>query len=193
MTRLFVAIDLPDAVKERLDTVAVGLPGARWVRDRQYHLTLRFLDEVEGPQEDSVAEALRQVRCAPFSLRLRSTGHFPPRGMPRVLWAGVERTPALDELHRQVEKLVRRAGLPPEDRKFAPHVTLARLSGTPLPRVLAWLSEHAGLRTEAFPVERFDLFSSVLSGEGALHTVEESYPLSALRTGPDLPAPGPLS
>lgn len=194
MTRLFVAIDLPDDVKEQLDTLSHGLPGARWVRDRQFHLTLRFLGAVEGPAERTVAEALRSVRCEPFTLQLRGVGHFPPRGNPRVLWAGVERCASLLELHRQVEKYVRRAGLGPEDRKFAAHVTLARLNGTPLPRVLAFLAAHAGLQSPPIQVERFDLFSSVLAGEGSLHTVEESYPLCAAYPGqgPDLPLAGPL-
>jgi 2'-5' RNA ligase len=198
VTRLFVAIDLPEEAKERLATVCHGVPGARWVRDRQFHLTLRFLGGVDGPTERAVSDSLRAVRCEPFTLRIVGVGHFPPRGTPRVLWAGVERSAALLELHRQVEKYVRRAGLPPEDRKFAAHVTLARLTGTPLPRALSFLAEHAGLRSEPFRVERFDLFSSVLAGEGSLHTVEESYPLSGARPGPeagrsDLPAPGPLS
>ncbi len=183
MTRLFVAIDLPDGAKDQLAALCHGVPGARWVRDRQFHLTLRFLGAVEGPAERAVADALRVVRCEPFELRLRGVGHFPPRGAPRVLWAGVEAAGGLEELHRQVEKYVRRAGLGPEDRKFAAHVTLARLNGTPLPRVLAFLREHAGLASPPFLVERFDLFSSVLASEGSLHTVEESYPLCALRPG----------
>jgi 2'-5' RNA ligase len=192
VTRLFVAIDLPDEAKDLLDALCHGVPGARWVRDRQFHLTLRFLGAVEGPAERAVAEALRSVRCEPFPLRLQDVGHFPPRGNPRVLWAGVERSAGLVELHRQVEKYVRRAGLGPEERKFSAHVTLARLNGTPLPRVLAFLAAHAGLQSEPFLVERFDLFSSVLASEGSLHTVEASYPLCAVQ-GPDLPLAGPLS
>ena len=198
MTRLFVAIDLPAPAKDQLDALCHGIPGARWVRDRQFHLTLRFLGEVEGPVFRSVSEALRSVHLPPFELALKGTGHFPPRGKPRVLWAGVAHGPGLLEAHRQVERVLRRAGLPPEDRKFAPHVTLARLNGTPLPRILEWLRGSAGLRSEPFRVERFELFSSVLGREGSQHVVEESYPLFAPGGGdtiglPVLPPPPRLS
>jgi len=188
--RLFVAIDLPEAIKDRLEPLCRGLPGARWVRDRQFHLTLRFLGEVEGPAFATVAEALRLVRLPPFELGLQGVGHFPPRGRPRVLWAGLAHGPGLLEAHRQVERVLRRAGQPPEERNFAPHVTLARLNGAPLPRVVGWLQDHAYLHGEPFRVERFELFSSVLGREGSQHVVEESYPLFANGRGDAQPPPG---
>ena len=198
MPRLFVAIDLPEPVKDRLDPLCRGVPGARWVRDRQFHLTLRFLGEVEGPVFASVSEALRLVHLPPFELGVHGVGHFPPRGRPRVLWAGVAHGPGLLEAQRQVERVLRRAGLPPAERNFAPHVTLARLNGAPLPRVVGWLEDHAALATEAFRVERFELFSSVPGREGSQHVVEETYPLFASGRGEtatpaDLPPPPRLS
>ena len=199
MTRLFVAIDLPDEAKDLLEPLCHGVPGARWMRDRQFHLTLRFLGEVEGPVARAVAEALHAVRSAPFELQLQGVGHFPPRGMPRVLWAGVGRSPELLEVHRQVEKVVRRAGLPPEERKFAPHVSLARLHATPLPRVLQFLRDNAALRSAPFLVDGLQLFRSVLGHDGAQHVLQASYPLFSGRPGPapcpgaDLPPAGPLS
>ena len=192
MTRLFVAIDLPEEVKDRLVPLCNGLPGARWVHDRQFHLTLRFLGEVEGPAVASVAESLRSVHAPGFELSLRGVGHFPPRGPPRVLWAGVDAGPGLFELQRQVEKLVRRAGQPPDPRKFSAHVTLARLVDPPLPRVVAFLRELAGLLAGPIRVERFQLWRSVLGREGARHAIEEAYPLETAVSG-DLPGPGRLS
>jgi len=177
VTRLFVAIDLPEPVKDLLELLRRGIPRARWTKDRQYHLTLRFLGEVEGPAVQLVHEVLRGVRCAPFELRLAGTGHFPPRGSPRVLWAGVRPEPRLDELQRRVEKAVRRAGQAGEERRFAAHVSLARLDDAPLPRVVDFLRDHAGFSAEPFAVERFHLYSSVLGREGSLHTVLESFPL----------------
>jgi RNA 2',3'-cyclic 3'-phosphodiesterase len=195
---MFVAIDLPDEVKDLLEPLCHGVPGARWMRDRQFHLTLRFLGEVEGPVARAITESLHAVRSDPFELALAGTGHFPPRGDPRVLWAGVSRSPELLELHRQVEKVMRRAGLPPEARKFAAHVTLARLHAAPLPRVLEWLREHATLRSEPFLVDGLQLFRSVLGHDGAQHVLEASYPLFPGRPGPapcpeaDLPPGRPL-
>ena len=198
VTRLFVAIDLPDEVKDQLEPICRGVPGARWTRDRQYHLTLRFLGELEGPVARAVSEALHAVRSEPFELEIQGTGHFPPRGEPRVLWAGVGRSPELLELHRQVEKVLRRQGLPPEERKFAAHVTLARLHAAPLPRVLEWLREHATLRSAPFLVDGLQLFRSVLGHDGAQHVLEASYPLFSGRPGAapcpeaDLPPGRPL-
>ena len=188
MTRLFVAIALPEDVKALLDPLCRGVPGARWMRDRQFHLTLRFLGEVEGPVARRVEEALQAVRVAPFELQVVGVGHFPPRGDPRVLWAGVSKSAELLELHRQVEKVLRRAGLPPEERKFAAHVSLARLHASPLPRVLEFLREHASLRSEPFLVDVLQLFRSVLGHDGAQHVLEASYPLFP---GRPLPAPSP--
>ena len=199
VTRLFVAIELPDEVKDQLEPLCHGVPGARWTRDRQFHLTLRFLGEVEGPVARAVEEALHGVRSDPFELQLAGVGHFPPRGEPRVLWAGVDRSAELLEVHRQVERVVRRAGLPPEERKFAPHVSLARLHAAPLPRVLGFLREHAALRSEPFVVDGLQLFRSVLGHDGAQHVLEASYPLFPGRPGPapcpetDLPPGRPLS
>jgi 2'-5' RNA ligase len=181
MPRLFVALDLPGEQKDRLLALCNSLPGARWVRDRQFHLSLRFLGEVEGPTLESVQHALNGVRSDPFSLELSGVGHFPPRGTPRVLWAGLAPSAELLALHRQVDKVLRRVGIPPEERKYAPHVTLARLRETPLPRLLQFVREHAELRSEPFPVTDFQLFRSTLGSEGALHQVEASYPLFAAR------------
>lgn len=178
MPRLFVAIDLPGPVKDQLERLCHGVPHARWTRDRQFHLTLRFLGEVEGPVAASVREALRGVRLERFELAVQGVGHFPPRGAPRVLWAGVAHGPGLLEAHRQVERLVRRSGLPPEERKFAPHVTLARLDRAPLARVLEWLRGHALLRSDPFTVDSLRLYRSVPGREGSQHVVEESYPLN---------------
>jgi 2'-5' RNA ligase len=149
MPRLFVAVDVPEAHKLALESLCNGLPGARWVRDRQFHLA--------------------------------GLGHFPPRGEPRVLWVGVDGGDELLELHRQVERVLKRAGIPPEDRKYSPHLTLARLNGTPLPRLLEFLRRHLEWSLEPFPVTDFQLFSSTLATDGAQHRIEASYPLFAAR------------
>jgi 2'-5' RNA ligase len=188
MPRLFVAIDFPDPVREHLALVCFGLPDARWVPREQLHLTLRFIGDVEGSRFLDVRDELLNVRSAPFDLRLRGLGHFPPRGRPHVLWAGIEKSPALEALHGRVESVLVRAGLPPEARNFAPHVTLARLKGTPARRVADYLTEHALFAAGPFPVTEFRLYSSLLSPKGAAHTLEASYPLRADRAPEEEPA-----
>ena len=162
MIRLFVALALPPAIIDALGGLAEGVPGARWLRDDQMHLTLRFIGEVE-------ADA--------FEMAVAGVGHFPPRGPPKLLWAGVRPNPALNLLQSRIESALGRAGLKPEGRNFSAHVTLARLNGAPVERVQAYLARHALFAAPPFMVEAFHLYSSRLSRDGSLYTIEASYPL----------------
>jgi 2'-5' RNA ligase len=177
MPRLFVAIDLPLQVKERLSLLCCGLPGARWVRPEHLHLTLRFIGEVDAMVFQAVRETLVEVQGEPFSLRLGGTGFFPPRGRPRVVWVGIGKNERLRQLRNRIESVLVRAGLEPDGRKFAPHITLARLKNTPSAKVGDFLSRHGFFVTEDFFINEFLLYSSVLSSKGAKHYIEEAYPL----------------
>lgn len=177
MPRLFVAIDLPVMVREQLSTLCCGLPGARWVKAEQLHLTLRFIGDVDGSVFKQIREALSEVNCEPFSLQLKDIGFFPPRGKPRVLWVGIGKNEQLVRLRNRIESTLVRMGLPPEGRKFSPHITLARLKDTPGSRIGAYLAHNSLFATESFPVHEFYLYSSVLNAKGAKHYIEEAYPL----------------
>ena len=174
--RLFVAIDLPEEVTESLEQICVGLPGARWTDPEQYHLTLRFIGEVDGLVYRDIEAGLAEVEFEPFTLTLQSFGHFPPRGEPKVLWAGVTPTDPIEPLRRAVDRVVNGAGVKPERRKFSPHVTVARFPyGAPIQRLQRFLAGHALYRSEPFVVESFHLYSSQLHQDGALHSLEASY------------------
>jgi 2'-5' RNA ligase len=92
-------------------------------------LTLRFIGDPSPLSIHDVARALRDVRASSFALDLRGTGHFPLRGVPETLWVGATENPGLESQQRRVEAALRRAGIPPETRKFHPHVTLANVKG----------------------------------------------------------------
>ena len=174
--RLFVAIDLPDALIADLERICVGLPGARWTDPEQYHLTLRFIGEVDGLVTDDVVAGLAEIDFEPFELSLKGFGHFPPRGEPKVLWAGVTPHEPIEPLRRAVDRVVSNAGVEPERRKFSPHVTVARFPyGAPIQRLQRFLAGHALYRSEPFRVESFHLYSSQLHHDGAIHTLEASY------------------
>ena len=177
MHRLFVAIDLPQEVKESLVALQGGLPGARWVGTEGLHLTLRFIGEVNSAEADDIHAALATVAGAPFMARLEGAGTFSGRGGPRVVWAGAVRDTALERLKRRVDAALRRAGCAPEGRKFAPHVTLARLRGASAERTDAFVAHIAPRIAAEFEVTEFVLFSSRLAPEGAVHTAEAVYPL----------------
>ncbi len=180
MIRLFVALELPDEVKERLSHLKGGVPGARWLPPEQLHLTLRFIGDVAEDVATDVQTELAHVKAEPFDFYLDGTGCFGEGRKARVLWAGLEASDELVHLRKKVEMAVEHAGLEPETRKFTPHVTLARLRH-PKPAAMGdWLASNATFRAGPIRADRFTLFSSYLSSEGALHTPEESYPLASL-------------
>jgi len=178
MPRLFVAIDFPEAVRARLATLAGGVPGARWVPAEQLHLTLRFIGEVDRGRLDDIAEALAAIDARGFAVRVKGVGHFPPRGAPRVLWAGIEDGAGPARLHGKIEAALARLGVARDRRKFFPHVTLARLRGAPLGRVRDFLALHAGFASEPVAISAFHLYSSLLGTGGAVHRIEASYALA---------------
>lgn len=179
MYRLFVAIDLPEHVKEAVAGISGGLPGARWVPAEQLHLTLRFIGETEEGTFRQVKEALAAIAGAPFTLALQGVGYFPPGKHPRVLWVGMEAGAPLLELQQGVELAVTSTGIAPETRRFSPHITIARLKDTPAAKVDTYRAIHGGFQTEPFTVEVFHLYSSTLSSQGAVHRREAAYPLQA--------------
>ena len=179
MPRLFVAIDPAAPVRDALARLCHGVPGAKWVAPEQFHLTLRFIGEVEGALYDEIADALGDVEAPAFRLAFDGVGHFPPRGAPRVLWAGVNDGAAPGRLRERIEARLRRLGVAPDRRGFAPHVTLARLKQAPLVKVRDYLALHGAFASDDFPVTAFHLYSSRLGAAGAVHRVEASYPLAS--------------
>ena len=178
MPRLFIAVDLPEVILKQLEPLCCGVPGARWSRAEQLHLTVRFIGEVDGTTADEIADTLAALDGDPFSMRLTGVGHFPPRGAPKILWVGVDKNPALEKLHRQIAAALAPFRLPPERRKFRPHITLARLHNTPPDRVGRYIAENNLFKTDEFPIEEFHLYSSQLNPKGAIYTCEYSYPLA---------------
>jgi 2'-5' RNA ligase len=175
--RLFVALSLPDPLRSRLCGLSSGLPGARWVAPENLHLTLRFIGEVDGREAEDIDAALSGVRCPRFPLALAGVGEFGDERRLRSVWVGVDASETLERLQSKVEQAVRRAGQPPEKRKFKPHVTLARFKSHPGGRLEHYFAERSLFRCEPFQVTDFTLYSSYLSHEGAIYSPEAVYPL----------------
>ncbi|MBW8887503.1 MAG: RNA 2',3'-cyclic phosphodiesterase [Fibrobacteres bacterium] len=180
MPRLFIALAFPEAVKEKLSGISAGIPGADWVEPQQYHLTLRFLGEVDGPVFLDLREGLMSLSARSFYLGLRGLGVFPPRGAPETLWVGVERNEELKSLRNKIESLLVRRGQPPETRKFHPHVSLARVRASRPEWVGAFVAGHSLFSVPEIAVQSFALFSSKLTPDGAVHTLEREYPLEGI-------------
>ncbi len=177
MHRLFVAVDIPESAKDQLSRMSFGLPGARWIDKEQLHLTLRFIGEVDGGTFLDIRESLESVRLEPFDIQLKGIGYFPPRKSPRVLWVGVEKSDSLLMLRNRVESVLVKTGLPPEGRKYSPHITIARLKNTHSSKVGNFISINSLYESEQFQVNEFYLYSSTLTSKGAIHTIEAAYPL----------------
>jgi 2'-5' RNA ligase len=178
MLRLFVGIGFPPELKLRLSLLCSGLPGAKWVDPGNFHLTLRFIGEIGEDVAADIDDALSRVRGRRFTLQIAGTGVFGGGGdKPRNLWAGVERTPELTGLRDKVEQAMIRTGLPPEPRKFAPHVTLARLRDPPLDQLRAFLVTHAQFRADPLQVENFSLIASFQTKAGSVYEDQAEYPL----------------
>ena len=175
MHRLFVAIELPTAVRDRLLAAMGGVSGARWQRVDQLHLTLRFIGEVDRHAAQDIAAALGGVYAAPFELALRGTETFGRRGVPETLWAAVTPHDAVTTLHAKVDQALRRAGMALEARAYAPHITLARLGRHSGP--VAEFVTATALGGPAFTVSGFALYESTLTRDGADYRTVERYSL----------------
>lgn len=177
MIRLFVALTLPENVRQGLSFLCGGVPGARWQRPDQMHLTLRFIGEIDEGTAGDVVEALESVAMDPFPLAVQGVGAFGEKRRSHVLWAGLKPEPELLRLQAKIETALIRVGLEPERRKYQPHVTLARLNQTSEAKVVEFLSAHGGFSLPPFMVEGFTLYSSFRSHGGAIYRPEESFAL----------------
>ena len=176
--RLFVGIPLPEDIRDALSRLAAGVPGARWIRPENYHLTLRFIGEVDGPEIDDMAEALGTISAPPLALQLAGVGYFGDRRRPRVLWAGVAANRDLELLQSRIEHRIRALDLPPEPRKYHAHVTLARRRDARFERVGLFLEMNGAFQTRSFEATNFVLFESRLGNQGSLYVPQIDYPLA---------------
>ena len=178
MIRLFVGIELPNELRQRMALIQTGVERAQWVPTENIHLTLRFIGNILGDGEDDALDALETIHAPPFSLTLNGAGHFESRKRLRALWLSVERSDALIDLRNRIESALVRAGLEPERRKYKPHITIARINNGSPGIARSWLSANTMFRSVPFTVESFVLFSSHLSRDKAIYTPEMEFPLT---------------
>lgn len=177
MIRLFTAIAIPRDLGEDLVPRQYGVDGARWRPVEAFHITLKFIGDVQETQAADLDEELATIAAPAFDLALEGVGHFGEGVEIHAVWAGVAESPDLRRLAKANEAAARRAGLKPETRAYAPHVTLAYLKRPPVPEVAAWIQGHNLLRSPPFRVDRFGLYSSWRTGEGSAYRLEAEYPL----------------
>jgi 2'-5' RNA ligase len=178
MPRLFTGLEIPDDVAFDLDLMRGGISGARWIDRESYHLTLRFIGDIADGLAREISYELEGVEAKPFKLRLAGCGVF-GGNKPHTLYAAVEESAELRRLQSIHERICQALGMPPEPRKFAPHVTLARLKEPAVEALHRFMASHNLYKSRVFEVGRFVLFSSRPSRGGGPYAVEESYRLQA--------------
>lgn len=181
MPRLFTALEIPALVASDLASLRGGLPGARWIDTENYHITLRFIGDIDDAMAHDVEHTLAAIRRSSFSVALDQLTFF-GGDKPRAVVVRTRADTALTELQAEQERLLRRIGVPPEPRKFLPHVTLARLRGVSCASVATYLGARGYFPPLRFEATRFVLYSSRDSVGGGPYIVEADYPLR--RNGP---------
>jgi 2'-5' RNA ligase len=176
MPRLFTAIEVPKEIGMMLSSLRGGVHGARWISPENYHITLRFIGDIDERTANEVAGVLDFVERPSFNLTLTGLDQFGGK-KPRAIFASVQPSPALIELQAEQERMMQRIGLPAEGRRFTPHVTLARLRDASVIEVADYLATRGGFKSFTFPVSRFVLYSSRASQGGGPYIVEADYPL----------------
>ena len=189
--RLFFALDIAPGIRRKLGEYVDSLrrvPGVRFMPAESYHVTLKFLGEVQDAE--GAKQAAASVQGENFDLSFRETGFFPTPRAPRVFWAGIHADDRLGKLASSLDEALSQAGFAREERLFRPHLTLARSgSGSPTPR----RDEQpvAGFRALVYLVEKnpppdfgtmtaseFFLYESKLLPRGAQYTKLARFPLT---------------
>ncbi|MFO1031042.1 MAG: RNA 2',3'-cyclic phosphodiesterase [Planctomycetota bacterium] len=184
--RCFVALDVPAPVCNHLAEVTKPLRSrydVKWVHPSMMHMTLVFAGELDDEAVAELADLVREVPLPPLSLRLERLGHFPPRGLPHVLWAGLGGDAALvTELQRELTERAKPLGIEREKRGFTPHITLGRVKSEF--GALALVDELRALgdqlKGKPFAPTRLVLYRSELRPGGAAYTalVDRPVPLA---------------
>jgi RNA 2',3'-cyclic 3'-phosphodiesterase len=171
--RLFVSLELPQSVSQRLAELDPHLRGVRWLAPEQMHLTLSFLGDVPGNIEEALKKNLAAIAWKAFFLPLIGFGAFPGKGRPSVIWIGVGRGhPHLFQLHKRVQEAALAAGLEPDLRSFHPHITVARCRDVSPEAIRPFLRAHSGFDAGMIHVESFRLNSSELTPASSVYTSE---------------------
>ncbi|MEE1656668.1 RNA 2',3'-cyclic phosphodiesterase [Microvirga sp. CF3062] len=178
MPRLFTGIEIPAEIGLALSSFRGGLPGARWVEPENYHITLRFIGDIDERMADDVASILGERRQrAPLSITIDGLDSF-GGSKPRAVFARTSGNGELNELQGEQERLLRQVGLAPETRKFTPHITLARLKQASPIDVANYIATRGHFPKLTFTAHRFVLYSSRASVGGGPYVIEAAYPLS---------------
>lgn len=184
--RLFVALEIPTAVRETLAVLLKSLRALssqpRWVRPENLHVTLKFIGQWPPENLEALRNALTTVRMdQPVTFDFRGLGFFPNEKRPRVFWTGIKASPNLITLASEIDRATEKLGIPREQRPFSPHLTLARFEPPGLPEKLrAAIQENATRKFGSLRTNEFHLIESKLKPSGAEYTTLQTFQFAAV-------------
>jgi 2'-5' RNA ligase len=177
MIRLFAAIGIPEHICDALPMPDGEIAGVNWIPDENFHVTLRFIGEVDNAKARDIDDVLSAVRAPRFEIALHGLDTFGGKN-PHALYAGLRPCQPLNHLHQKIDAALTRLGCPSDRTKYTPHVTLARLRNAPEHKLAAFIQAHNLFECDPFTVTEFGLYSSELHPDGSVYTLERSYPLN---------------
>ena len=201
--RLFIALDIDDAIRQRIRTFLNGVrdfaPEARWVRPESLHVTLKFIGEKPSETAEAIKQALSKIQAQSVPIAFQGYGFFPTPKAPRVFWIGIHAESQLARLAEAVDNSMAALGIPKETYPFSPHLTLARSaggSGAPrqrkgdrpnrnFQRLQEKLAAMPSLEFGTMTAREFFLYQSRLSREGSHYTKLECFALETGNSNPE--------
>lgn len=177
MPRLFIAIDIPEQTRDNICELRRNLPGVRWTVREQIHITMRFIGDSDDMLFSRIKSSLSEIKLPPFELEINGSGFFPNERRPSVFWLGCNESRPLADLNDYMDLTLDSIGIPPENRRFLPHITIARLRMISAKDILKLGNIYKDLFPIRFTVSEFVLYSSLLKSDGAEHSKECVYPL----------------
>ncbi len=172
--RTFIAIELPEEVKEQLREIQQSCKGIKASFVKDFHLTLKFLGEVDEKTLEKVKEKLREIKFKSFKLKLSSVGCFPSEKYIRVLWVGTEPEDEVAELQKNIEEALKEFKFK-KDFKFKAHLTLARVRFIDDKEAFIEKFKNIDVKPMEFEVFSFSLMKSILSPKGAVYEELEKF------------------
>lgn len=177
MIRTFIAVEVAPttiaSITSAITQLKPKLPAIRWVAPANFHLTVKFLGDIEASQVDAIGAAL-QLALAPFprcTINAKGLGVFPGVRQAKILWVGFFG----DELARlaaSIDRALLALGFFAEPREFTPHLTIGRWRQVDRPAVNLKQELHRWRDRDfgATIVDRVSLFQSVLKPTGAVYS-----------------------
>ncbi len=173
--RLFIAFDVPEDVSSSLSEVQTRIVfGGKCTKPKEFHLTLKFLGEVEKERLSILIDELSKIIFTPFEVSLSEIGVFPNVSDPRVLWAGLEPQDTICALQQQVDSATQKLGFA-HDKRFHPHLTLARIKSVNDKGSFAQMIDTLKIEPLKFQVSSFKLIRSTLTPEGPKYGVLDKF------------------